>query len=66
MIAYIHAMVKEASKIDSNLSLIYRLIVEELDNCPIRVVSPWLWMSLHPKCNNLIYEIRLTVQVSYG
>ncbi|KAH9284058.1 Transient receptor potential cation channel subfamily M member 8 [Echinococcus granulosus] len=37
MIAYMHAMAKEASKFNSNQSLTYRLIIEELDKCPVRL-----------------------------
>ncbi|KAL5111432.1 Transient receptor potential cation channel subfamily M member 8 [Taenia crassiceps] len=37
LIAYMHAMVKEASKLNSNQALIYRLIVEDLNKCPVRL-----------------------------
>ncbi|VDO13741.1 unnamed protein product [Rodentolepis nana] len=36
-LSYMHSVVDEASKLDSNQSLIYRLIVEEFDKCPIRL-----------------------------
>ncbi|VDL62013.1 unnamed protein product [Hymenolepis diminuta] len=36
-LSYMHSVIDEASKLDSNQTLIYRLIVEELDKCPIRL-----------------------------
>lgn len=39
LIAYLHAMAKEASKVNSSQALIYRLIVEDLNKCPLRLVS---------------------------
>ncbi|VDO00871.1 unnamed protein product [Rodentolepis nana] len=36
-LSYMHSVAGEASTLDSNQSLIYRLIVEEVDKCPIRL-----------------------------
>ncbi|KAL5963314.1 Transient receptor potential cation channel subfamily M member-like 2 [Taenia solium] len=37
LLAYMHAMAKEASKLNSNQAFTYRLIVEDLDKCPVRL-----------------------------